>query len=399
MMRIILMMTALSLFSPAANAPTITDHPATVRFRQGILFTLHAQNIVSAELRLTYPQRADPDVRAVALTHMDDVATAEYVLKPEEAGIAAGSPIGYEWRARDQSGGMATAAGSVTYEDTHFGWRQFQNGPVTVRLYAGDPAFISIVQRTTTDALTTMQANYGLSPTAPIFVNIYAARTDFLSNSPDAPEWAGGDTVPQRGEINTYLSGDGAALWRVGEVLPHELSHMLVYQWAGRAALLWLDEGLAVTNQAATSINYATYLDRALKANTLLPMSALERSFPTGADDALLAYAESRSIVGFLLERYGTARVGLLIKALRDDTTDGALRRLFGLDSTQLQTQWLNGLYGRTVALPPTPASIAPASNKIAAPQNTLFVALLLGSVAAIIVAVSGGLWLRRRKT
>ena len=123
-----------------------------------------------------------------------------------------------------------------------------------------------------------------------------------------SPAWAGGAFD---GRIRMPVQGALQNLSEFERVLSHEFTHALVRSIAPRGVPYWLDEGLAVNFEGS---DMAKKRQQVNAAETLLPLSRLERSFADlSARDAALAYAESATAVQALIEDSGApALVGVL---------------------------------------------------------------------------------------
>jgi tRNA(His) 5'-end guanylyltransferase len=90
--------------------------------------------------------------------------------------------------------------------------------------------------------------------------------------------------------------------------LPHELAHFLLYQATGVAyntLPTWFNEGLATALEAAPNPGYETLLETAVASQSTIPFADLCHSFPAAPEGALLAYAESVSLIQFIQANYG----------------------------------------------------------------------------------------------
>jgi hypothetical protein len=99
----------------------------------------------------------------------------------------------------------------------------------------------------------------------------------------------------------------------------------------------------------------------ALRGGRLLPLYALEAPFQTLSEtEAVLAYAESLSVVGHLLRTRGEPALVRLLLALSDRLpTEEALPVALAMSYPELQRSWEQEL--RT--LPPRPPSGGPGSG------------------------------------
>jgi tetratricopeptide (TPR) repeat protein len=103
--------------------------------------------------------------------------------------------------------------------------------------------------------------------------------------------------------------------------LAHEYVHLAVDRMSGGTAPQWLDEGLAQTLTQNQTESDRALLEKALSADALLPLSVLTQNFAQLVDKALidLAYAQSYSMVEYLLERIGWDGVRQLLEGMRGE--------------------------------------------------------------------------------
>jgi hypothetical protein len=82
-------------------------------------------------------------------------------------------------------------------------------------------------------------------------------------------------------------------------------------------------------------------------ANSLLPLSDLCATFPSDTGSAFLAYAQAKSFVRFLIDRFGTTGLSSLISAYADgmDCEQGANRAL-EQPLSQLEALWRESALG-----------------------------------------------------
>ena len=128
--------------------------------------------------------------------------------------------------------------------------------------------------------------------------------------------------------------------------MAHEMAHLVVHQVTmngyGIALPSWLDEGLAMYAEGELSSEFASALNSAVKSGGLDSVQSLSSSFPADTASALLAYAESHSLVEYLLDHEGGKENMLaLLGAIRDGNGyEEALQEVYGLSISQLDSQW-----------------------------------------------------------
>ncbi len=142
---------------------------------------------------------------------------------------------------------------------------------------------------------------------------IYPTAAAF-SEACEAPAWAAGRASPQRHEIASYRqSGEGF----LSALLPHELAHLILSDFIGESRVpLWLTEGFSEWEQGGRKPPASGHLmSRRFPLKTLFSMD-IRRD--TDRERVALFYAQSASVVGFLIKTYGGDSFGSFCRALRD---------------------------------------------------------------------------------
>lgn len=122
----------------------------------------------------------------------------------------------------------------------------------------------------------------------------------------------GGIAIPRSArkpaKIYSFLSDN-----LLSEVLPHELTHLLFKEiTAGlrtdASIPLWLNEGMATYEE--TGRRYEGYVNAARARGGLIPIAELVNytNYPSAQDKRALFYAQSVSLVGFLLKNHGGSK-------------------------------------------------------------------------------------------
>jgi hypothetical protein len=87
---------------------------------------------------------------------------------------------------------------------------------------------------------------------------------------------------------------------------------------------------------------FTTPFEKAFNSNTLISVRSLSDPFSAYADKAFLSYAESVSIVTYLIDRYGAAKMLQFMNTFKQGATyDGALQSVYGFDMDGLNNEWL----------------------------------------------------------
>lgn len=141
----------------------------------------------------------------------------------------------------------------------------------------------------------------------------------------DVPAWAGAVTV---GAQRVVVRADAPATSRsdLEATLRHECVHLLWARHAGprrRVIPLWFEEGVAELVGGSISVAAGARLDVASGTGTLLPFEQLENTWPARAEDADLAYQQSRRWVDVLVARAGWPALARVFERALDTPPEG----------------------------------------------------------------------------
>ncbi len=138
------------------------------------------------------------------------------------------------------------------------------------------------------------------------------------------------------------------------EVFRHELSHVALEDAVlHRHVPHWFNEGLAIYESGEFPwLRRKTLMDATL-SGTVLPLAALDRSFPRENYEVSIAYAESADFVRFLMRDSDRQRFTAMIERVRDGQSfDRAVADAYGSDLRKLEFQWREELSKRFTYIP-----------------------------------------------
>ena len=332
-----------------AGGPTLLSGVAQVDFPLKLTFGVSARSDVPiSDIRLRYrvEQEAFADVTSeeqLAFTPGTSVEASVSLDLLRIGGLPPGVVFDYWWRITDSGGAITeTSPTSVTFSDNRYTWSRLDGDNLSIFWYQGGDAFARELMQSATEGLAQLSADTGAILDRPVDIYIYASTADLQGAMVYPSEWTGGATYPR---FSTIVIGVSPVQldWGKGAVI-HELTHMVNHQmtrnpYAG--VPVWLDEGLATYAQGLPSPAFTTALYQAVRNGTLISVRSLSSPFSALSDQANLSYAESYSIVSFLLERYGPAKMLELLGTFRQGNTyDGALEQVFGFDTEGLDSLW-----------------------------------------------------------
>ena len=243
---------------------------------------------------------------------------------------------------------MLTPRQQTNFADARFDWDSHTDGNVTFHWYAGGEDFGRRIADGVRAGLETLRL--GRELVAPITVFVYESSEDVRGAVLFAQEWTGGLAYVRQNIILITVNPANFDTGLPGVV--HELAHLLVEEvtfncFGGLPT--WLNEGLAVYAEGGLPESQKTALEEAIAADELISLRSLNSSFPVGQSAAILSYAQSYSLVAYLLNVYGWTKMQELLVIFSEGSTDEkALRQVYGLEYEDLETEWR-----RSLDLPP----------------------------------------------
>ncbi len=139
--------------------------------------------------------------------------------------------------------------------------------------------------------------------------------------------------------------------------LKHELVHLLLHHYIEDENLpRWLNEGVAQWASGGVSelmLNTPRpELHRAVLTDGLIPLRNLENGFPGDRRGLILAYAQSLSIITYILHTYEENGLGEILGRLsRGETPQEAVQAGLGLSLPELEADWHRYLGKRNTLL------------------------------------------------
>ncbi len=214
------------------------------------------------------------------------------------------------------------------------------SGPPRLSIQAPSPQLAAHIRQVAARTAPRLEAWTGAAPPR-LRIEVIAGGEEFERRSAQlgGPRWAAGVALARHELILLRAPRQLGDLDQFDTVLIHEMMHLyLAAGLKGRHAPLWLEEGLAMQISGEGGWDLAASMTRAVLGPGLLPLRQLENSFPSQADKAALAYAQSYYLVGWLLDRYGEQSLRRLVLSLSQGRPlTAALRRATGLSLMGIQ--------------------------------------------------------------
>jgi hypothetical protein len=260
-------------------------------------------------------------------------------------GLPPGTELRYWWAIEDAEGDkVETPKASFSFEDESHSWDSLSEGKVDLLWYRGSDSFAQQLMTAAQEALERLSADTGAELESEATIYIYDGSQDLRGALIFPQEWTGGVAFTEFSTIAIGISL-GDLDWG-GGAMAHELAHLVVHQITfsgyGVALPTWLDEGLAVYAEGELGPVLESVLVQAVVNDELLSVQILSSPFPADPAKAYLSYAQSYSLVDYLIDKQGgKAKMSELLDAFRQGSGYvEAIDQVYGLSIEEFDTKW-----------------------------------------------------------
>ena len=350
--------------SHAAGEITLVSDKVTAIFQQNMTFLLEARGSTSDIIHVTlYYQVGNQPVTSYAYPKFDAgrAIKTEYVWDTKKAYVPPGVTITYYYLLEDAAANqLKTEPKTFLYTDTRHTWRSKATGQLNLNWYQGSDSFGNDLFEAAKTVLSHLEKDAGVSVQQPVSLWIYESYEELRSSMEQgAKEWTGGVSYSDMGVILIGVAESNLAWGK--RAVSHELSHVVIDQATHNPfgdLPRWLNEGLAMYSEGPLESQYKTSLDRAVSQGKLLSLKTISSNFPADANQATLSYAESYSVLKYLLDTFGGEKMAALLTVFKEGATyDGALKVVYGMDTDGLDAAWQGSLGIKPAAASATPAA------------------------------------------
>ena len=324
-----------------------------VNFPSQAVFTIEAEGYVDiVDVRLYYQVDKMNYAEVVSEGWADftpaSMVEANWVWDMRNAGLPPGAEVTYWWMIEDIDGNRFETSPEIThFDDDSYLWQSLtstvpQGSEMSLFWYEGDDSFSQELMDTCEEGLARLTQDIGTYPERPINIYIYASADDLKGAMIFPQEWTGGVAFTA---FSTIAIGIPPSEVDWGKrALVHELTHLVVHQatFSPYGQLpIWLDEGLAMYNEGELDPVFRSSLEEAILEGELISVRSLCSPFSAYTEKALLSYAQSYSLVDYLLDDYGQDKMLELLTILKQGSTyDEALTGVYGFDIDGLDARW-----------------------------------------------------------
>ena len=328
-------------------------------FGQALRFSIEAQAttiFTKAQLTLTLTKRTErivetPEVpRSASLTLTHEVDVQSYNIPPF-------AEVTYRWELTTLGGAThTTEPRTFRYEDNRVGWawQTEQRANVVVHWDGEEEGVAQIALDVAGESLARTEKLLGTTSSEDIHVYIYPDLHQLTSglrlHNRNLQDWVTALAIPDQSVVVLSAAAGPGLYVDLTRDLPHELTHIMLYRAAGDNAEripAWYNEGLAIISSAEPDAALRVTLESAARKEELLPLESLcvESYAALQPTDAALAYAQSESVMRYVLDRFGSVGARNLLVAHADGASCKAgVERALGISLNSLENEWRTDL-------------------------------------------------------
>ncbi len=333
----------------AQGGLTILDSSAEAEFPFKLNFSLSAESDADiTDIRLHYTVDRASFAQVTSEVYVEFVPDTAVDVQwtwdmRKTGGLPPGSGLEYWWTVEDASGDSAqTTPTGIRYDDNRYVWQSLTEGKVTIYWYEGEQSFAEELMSTAQQALARLAEDTGASLKRPVQIYIYANNQDLLGAMIYPQEWTGGVNYFTYSVIAIGIPSYELEWGK--RAIAHELTHQVTYQVTMNPYNVlprWLDEGLAMYTEGPLEPFFEGYLSLAIEESSLISVRSLSSPFSAYGDEAYLSYAQSYSLVEFLITSYGQSKMLELLTTFSQGISyDGALEKVYDFDMDGLDALW-----------------------------------------------------------
>ncbi|HEX79224.1 MAG TPA: peptidase MA domain-containing protein [Dehalococcoidia bacterium] len=258
-------------------------------------------------------------------------------------GMPPGTVVEYWWTITDALGNdYTTAIEQLSYDDDRYSWQYLTEGNISLRWYSGDEAFAGELMTAAQEAMIRLEENTGAVLEKPVRVYIYANSSDLQGAMLFAQEWTGGAAYVRESAIIIGISQNNIEWGK--RAIVHELAHLVTHQMTSNpysSIPTWLSEGISMYAEGEMEAVYDNYLSQAVAGDNLISVRTLCSPFSAFPSKSYLSYAQSLSLVEFLIESYGQEKMFQLLSIFKQGSTyDNAFMAVYDFDMDGLDSLW-----------------------------------------------------------
>jgi hypothetical protein len=357
----VFLFTAPNLAHAQEEQISLLDNTVEIYFPSALVFKIEAASQSDiAKIRLHYQVDKMNYAQVTSEVWLDFTPSpeveAEWVCDMRKVSLPAGAKVEYWWTIETEAGDtLVTYSDIIQFDDLRYSWQELTEGQLSLFWYEGSQSFAEKLMTACQQALERLAEDTGAYLEKPVSIYIYASTRDLQGAMIFPQEWTGGVAFTEHSIIAIGVP-PGELDWGK-RALAHELGHMVTHQITfspyGAFLPVWLDEGLAMHAEGEPDPHLQSWLEKAISKQKLISVRSLASPFSAKPEEAYTSYAESQSLVEFLIQNYGKDNMLNLLSLLKEgNSCDDALTKVYGFDQDGLDKLWREYITGQAHSQP-----------------------------------------------
>jgi hypothetical protein len=346
----ILLIILLNQFAFLQSDSIVVENEVKLNFPDSLIFKLHIDSDVEIEkATLFYWSEGRSCQSGIAHKDMDFDPATDLELEWEwefhrDSTIPPGVVIGWQWEITDILGHVTiTDPKELDMQDQRHEWQEISEGGVTVQWYVGEKSFGEDVHRIALNSLEHVTNILGIEVEDDIRIIVYPSSDEVREAVKFTADWVGG--VAFSNHKTMIIAGlPGQDEW-LDVVITHEMTHLLMdmqtFNCLGNWLPRWFKEGMAEYAEGELMEPDLDLIREAYQEGNLPSLRLLVSSFSQDPAEAHLHYLVSNSVVDYLIQEYGSEKMGKLLNQIGAGLMiDPALEKIYGFDTYGLDSAW-----------------------------------------------------------
>ena len=327
----------------------IISQSAESEFPSGIKFNIEAESDTKIEeiaLQMKFGQQKSGVYEYFKFETSDSVST-ELFWNTNTASkyVPPGTIVFYSFEIMTSDGNKTNSDQyQMIFYDSRFDWDEISEGMISVAYHGPVANRAKEILETIIETTKFMSPIVGDLEEEPIRVTIYNNVREMLPALPPGSETIRRELITEGqafvdfGTLMILAAGDSSL-----GTAAHEVTHILVHR-AGDSVFRnipsWLDEGLAEYGNKYPAFSYDTALDYAIHMDKLLPITSMP-TMPGTPEDIIIYYGQSKSLIEYLINVYGTQNMKALLSTMKSGTNvDDAFQIVYGKTKEEVENEW-----------------------------------------------------------
>jgi len=336
----------------AENSVTLLSQDVNYEFGEQLRFEARIESqvqIESVELVLAAPG-VPTFIGTVSTSSSDEL---RFVYDLNQRPLRLFSTVSYYYRFRTESGEeLKSQTYTFPYIDNRFQWQSLEADKFNVYWYEGDVTFardvLDAAEAGREEVLELLQRPKN---NRQISIYVYAQQDDLQSTlALSKSSWVGGHADPELGSVVVALPPGADRDLQVQRQIPHEITHVMLYRFMGDGYQYlprWTNEGIASIMELFPNPEYDILLEKAYQEGRLIPVRDLCHTLPGETDQVRLAYAESSSLLSYIMREYGITAVRAMISAYDQGVScDRGVEMALNRNLDTLEREWKRDVFG-----------------------------------------------------